>query len=83
MNVNELDEQFDGLIEKFTELLLGESTPELKAKVEKWALYTYMSKTMPALVKHWNEKYPDAKKEMMGLIREIKQLNDAHRNQQK
>ncbi|WP_369901961.1 YusU family protein [Bacillus manliponensis] len=74
------DAQFDGLLEKYTELLLGESNEERKAQVQKWALYSYMAKTMPALVKHWNETYPDAKEEMVALIAEIKKLNDEHRN---
>ncbi|SFJ16828.1 MULTISPECIES: YusU family protein [unclassified Bacillus (in: firmicutes)] len=72
-------EQFDGLLEKYTELLLGEDNEEYKQKVEKWALYSYIAKTMPALVKHWNETYPDAKEEMIQLIAEIKRLNDEHR----
>ncbi|MEI4830081.1 MULTISPECIES: YusU family protein [Bacillus] len=72
-------EQFDGLLQKYTELLLGESDEEYKQKVEKWALYSYIAKTMPALVKHWNETYPDAKEEMVKLITEIKKRNDEHR----
>jgi hypothetical protein len=72
-------QQFDGLLEKYTELLLGESNEELKEKVQMWALYSYIAKSMPALAKHWNDTYPDAKQQMMKLIAEIKQLNDAHR----
>jgi inorganic pyrophosphatase len=71
--------QFDGLLEKYTELLLGESNDELKQKVEAWALYTHIAKSMPPLAKHWNETYPDAKEGMKQLIAEIKELNDAHR----
>ncbi|QFT90503.1 hypothetical protein FIU87_17815 [Bacillus sp. THAF10] len=76
---DKLDQQLDGLLEKYTELLLGEGTEEYKEKVKAWVLYTYISKSMPPLVKHWNEQYPDAKQEMMTLIKEIKELNDAHR----
>ncbi|WP_028401341.1 YusU family protein [Ectobacillus panaciterrae] len=72
-------EQFDGLLEKYTELLLGESNENLKEKVQMWALYSYIAKSMPALAKHWNDTYPDAKQEMMNVIAEIKQLNEAHR----
>lgn len=72
-------EQFAGLLEKYTELLIGNSDEELKEKVEVWALYTHIAKSMPALAKHWNEMYPDAKTEMIQLISEIKQLNDKHR----
>lgn len=77
---NKFDEQFDGLLEKYTELLLGESNEERKEQVQKWALYSYIAKTMPALVKHWNESYPDAKAEMVKLITDIKKQNEEHRN---
>ena len=40
------NEQFDGLLEKYTELLLGESNEERKEQVQKWALYSYIAKTM-------------------------------------
>ncbi|MFC0044312.1 DUF2573 family protein [Metabacillus iocasae] len=75
-----LKEQFDGLLEKYTELMVGDATDELKEKIQMWAMYTYIAKTMPALAKHWNEKYPDGKAEMMNLIKEIKELNDQHRS---
>ena len=65
------NEQFDGLLEKYTELLL-ERAMKRKEQVQKWALYSYIAKTMPALVKHWNETYPDAKEEMVQLITNIK-----------
>ncbi|EIJ80645.1 hypothetical protein PB1_09802 [Bacillus methanolicus PB1] len=71
--------QFDALLNKYTELLLGEKNDDLKEKVKIWALYTHIAKSMPPLAKHWNELYPDAKEEMKHLIGEIKQLNDAHR----
>lgn len=74
-----LKEQLDGLLEKYTELLIGETSPELKEKVKAWVLYTYISKSMPPLVKHWNEKYPDGKEAIKKVIHEIKELNDKHR----
>jgi hypothetical protein len=80
---NKLAEQLDGLMEKYTELLLGESDDEKKEKVKLYALYTYISKSMPPLVKHWNDKYPDGKEAMMELITEIKTLNEKHRRSQK
>lgn len=73
-------EQFEALLNKYTELLVGESNPELVEKIKMWALYTYISKSMPPLVKHWNELHPDGKEEMKKIISEIKQLNDMHRN---
>ncbi|EMA6342360.1 YusU family protein [Bacillus cytotoxicus] len=75
------NEQFDGLLEKYTELLLGERSEERKEQVKKWALYSYIAKTMPALVKHWNETYPEAREEMVTLIADIKKVNEEHRSQ--
>ncbi len=72
-------EQFDGLIDKYTELLVGETSDDLKEKVKMWALYTHISKSMPALAKHWNASYPDAKDELKEIINEIKALNEKHR----
>lgn len=74
-----LNEQLEGLIEKYTELMLGESSTELKEKIKAWALYNHIAKSMPPLVKHWNETYPDAKEGMKELISEIKQKNEEHR----
>ncbi|MFE8702300.1 YusU family protein [Cytobacillus sp. FJAT-54145] len=71
--------QFEGLLTKYSELLIGETDPELVEKVKIWSLYTHISKSMPPLAKHWNEEYPDAKEEMKRLIMEIKELNEKHR----
>jgi hypothetical protein len=80
IKMEKLQAQIDGLIEKYTELLLGEASPELKEKVQLWVTYTYISKSMPALVKHWNETYPDAKESIKDVILEIQKLNEQHRN---
>ncbi|MBM7605849.1 hypothetical protein JOC75_003877 [Metabacillus crassostreae] len=74
-----LIQQFEGLLEKYTELLLGEATDELQEKVKMWALYTHISKSMPPLAKHWNATYPDAKDNLKDIINEIKHLNQEHR----
>ncbi|MGP1908715.1 YusU family protein [Metabacillus sp. JX24] len=79
---NELNAPLDGLLEKYTELLLGEATPELKEKVKMWVLYSHIAKSMPPLVKHWNETYPEEKEMVKELIAEIKQLNEQHRMSQ-
>jgi hypothetical protein len=76
----EFKDQFGALVAKYTELMTGETGKELEEKVQFWVLYTYIAKTMPALVKHWNEKYPDGKEEMVALISEIKRLNENHRS---
>jgi hypothetical protein len=75
----ELTKQFDGLLEKYTELLIGEVSDELTEKVKMWALYTHIAKSMPPLAKHWNATYPDAKNEMKTIINDIKTLNEKHR----
>lgn len=83
MNLDEkLQEQLDGLLEKYTELLLGKANTELKEKVKAWSLYSHISKSMPPLAKHWNEQYPDAKEKMKELVADIQQLNKEHRNKQ-
>ncbi|WP_209125010.1 YusU family protein [Alkalihalobacillus sp. BA299] len=77
---DKLKQQLDGLLEKYTELLLGVEDESLKEKVKAWALYTHISKSMPPLAKHWNEQYPDAKEKMKELVTEIQTLNKEHRN---
>ncbi len=72
-------EQFQALLEKYSDLLVGESSKETTEKVKAWALYTHIAKSMPALAKHWNELYPEAKEEMKIIINEIKLLNEQHR----
>jgi hypothetical protein len=78
-----LDEKINGLLTKYTELLLGEAETDQVEKVKAWILYSHMSKSMPALVKHWNDTYPDAKEEIKQTINEIKELNEAHRHAKK
>ncbi|MEH7307635.1 DUF2573 family protein [Neobacillus drentensis] len=75
--------QFEALLEKYSELLVGEATDETMEKVKMWALYTHIAKSMPALAKHWNGLYPEAKEEMKQLINEIKIMNEQHRSSQK
>jgi hypothetical protein len=72
-------QQFEALLEKYSELLVGESNEEVKEKVKAWALYTHIAKSMPALAKHWNELYPDGKEEIKQIVGEIKQMNEKHR----
>lgn len=74
-------QQFDALLEKYTELLVGKTDADLKAKVQMWALYNQIAKSMPALAKHWNDTYPEAKDEMKSIIQEIKSLNESHRQE--
>jgi len=72
----EFQKQFGGLLADYTQLLLGQQNTELQKKVEFWMLYSYMAKSMPSLVKHWNKEFPDGKQEMMNIIAEIKKINE-------
>ncbi|WP_314589639.1 YusU family protein [Paenibacillus terrigena] len=72
-------EQFDGLLEKYAELLLGDNSPEQVEKIKIWALYSHMHKTMPNLTQHWTASHPEAKTAVRALFEEVKQLNEAHR----
>ncbi|WP_059172190.1 DUF2573 family protein [Bacillus sp. FJAT-27445] len=72
--------QFEALLEKYAELLVGTSDKDITEKVKMYALYTHIARTMPALAKHWNALYPEAKDEMKDLMAEIKRLNEEHRN---
>ncbi len=45
-----LQEQLDGLLEKYTELLLGETNDELKEEVRQWILYTHIAKSMGSVI---------------------------------
>ncbi|WNB92897.1 DUF2573 family protein [Bacillus sp. NEB1478] len=78
-----LETQLDGLLTKYAELLIGSSEPEQVEKIRAYVLYSSIAKSMPPLVKHWNESYPDAKEAMKDLVSEIKELNEKHRSSQK
>lgn len=74
-------EQVEGLLEKYTELLVGEATEENIEKVKTWILYSHIAKSMPPLAKHWNAEYPDAREQIKNVITEVKEMNE--RNRQK
>ncbi|WP_397548098.1 DUF2573 family protein [Rossellomorea yichunensis] len=77
--MKEFPEQFDALVEKYTELLVGDTDSDKKEMVTQYALYSFIAKNMPALVKHWNSLYPDGKDEMKRIVGQIKEMNEAHR----
>lgn len=77
--MSKFNDQFDALLEKYTELLVGDSDPDKKEMVTQYALYSFIAKNMPALVKHWNGLYPEGKEEMKRIVGEIKQMNETHR----
>ncbi|ASV68410.1 DUF2573 family protein [Cytobacillus sp. FSL W7-1323] len=78
---HDLDQKIEAMVEKYTELLLGESDETLKGEVKSWIIYSFIAKQMPPLVKHWNQLYPEGKQEMMELITKIKDLNEKQRQQ--
>ena len=73
--------EFDGLIDKYTELLVGKTNNELREKIKVWAIHKYISKTMPALENHWGASFPEGKEILAELNGEIKKLNEEYRNQ--
>jgi hypothetical protein len=76
-----LTEQMDGLLEKYTELLVGEGTTENIEKVKTWILYSHIAKSMPPLAKHWNAEYPDAREQIKNVITQVKEMNEQQRKQ--
>jgi hypothetical protein len=73
----EFERDFEALLEKTSELLTGDNSPEMTAKVKKWAIYNHIHKAMPALTGHWNQSHPEAKAEMRRIFEEIRDLNQA------
>jgi hypothetical protein len=78
-----LESQLEGLLTKYTELLIGSSEEDQIEKVKAYILYSSIAKSMPALAKHWNESYPDAKEAMKQIVGEIKELNESYRESKK
>ncbi|HWO77130.1 MAG TPA: DUF2573 family protein [Bacillus sp. (in: firmicutes)] len=78
---SEFEEKFESLLQKYTELLTGKNDKKMVDDVVKWALYSQVAKTMPALAKHWNQMYPDAKQEIKQISLSIKEKNDQLRSQ--
>jgi hypothetical protein len=74
-----LTEQMDGLLEKYTELLVGEGSVENIEKVKTWILYSHIAKSMPPLAKHWNTEYPDAREQIKNVITKVKEMNEQQR----
>lgn len=74
--------ELDDLLEKFTELLTGEATPERVEMVKVWALYSHMAKAMPPLVQHWGStpEYQMAKLQIRQITEQIKEWNQQKRS---
>lgn len=68
-------EEFDGLVEKFSELLTGDTSSEMVEKIKVWAIYNHIHKTMPALASHWNHSHPEGKADIRKLFEEVRDLH--------
>ncbi|PYI53753.1 DUF2573 family protein [Paenibacillus flagellatus] len=73
------DREFEALVETFAERLTGKTTPDTIENVKKWAIYSHIHKTMPALANHWNQSHPEAKAEVRRLFEHIRALNESVR----
>ncbi|WP_248927757.1 DUF2573 family protein [Paenibacillus hamazuiensis] len=80
---NELEQPFEALVEKFAELLVGDTSPEMIEKIKIWSVYNHIHKSMPALASHWNQSHPEARAEMRRLFEEIRDLNQEHKARSK
>ncbi|WP_281891129.1 DUF2573 family protein [Paenibacillus sp. YYML68] len=67
--------EFEALVEKFSELLTGDTSPEMLEKIKVWAIYSHIHKTMPALASHWNQSHPEGKAAIRVLFEEVRELN--------
>lgn len=86
LETKELSEQLQAMVDKYTELLIGENSEESVEKVQQWILYNHIAKQMPELAKHWNSLYPEGKKEMqqvvLGIIKQNKELKAKEKNEE-
>jgi hypothetical protein len=79
MTHSSFEQEFDSLLEKYTELLTGQASPLAVEKVKRWAMYNHIHKTMPNLTAHWSQTHPEARAEVRKLFEEIRDLNQALR----
>ncbi|MCS7458927.1 YusU family protein [Paenibacillus doosanensis] len=67
--------EFDALVEKFAELLTGDTSPEMVEKIKVWSVYNHIHRSMPALANHWNQTHPEGKAAVRSLYEEVRSLN--------
>jgi len=77
-----LRQSFEALLETYSDLLVGDTSPETVEQVKLWALYNHIHKTMPALANHWNANHPEAKAAVRELFEDIKERNRLRRERQ-
>ncbi|KIL42670.1 DUF2573 family protein [Jeotgalibacillus soli] len=71
----QLDQQLQAMIEKYSELLIDETSEEWQNKVTQWIVYNHIAKSMPSLAKHWNSLYPESKEEIKEIVLSIQKKN--------
>ncbi|MFE5320363.1 DUF2573 family protein [Paenibacillus sp. NPDC056579] len=71
----QVQSEFEALVEKFTELLTGHSSPEMVEKIKMWSVYSHIHRSMPALTSHWNQAHPEGKAAIRELFEEVRSLN--------
>jgi hypothetical protein len=76
-------EPYEQLMVKYAELLTGETDPQWVEQIKKWAIYSQIQRTMPALTSHWLSEFPEQKAEMRQLFEAVKSKNEAYREQHK
>lgn len=67
--------ELDALIDKFAELVTGDTSPEMIEKIKAWSIYNHIHRSMPALTSHWNQSHPEGKAAVRALFEEIRDLN--------
>jgi hypothetical protein len=67
--------EFEALIETFSEMLIGSSSPEMVEKIKMWSIYNHIHKTMPALASHWNQAHPESRVVIRQLFEEVRALH--------
>ncbi|MGC5328137.1 DUF2573 family protein [Brevibacillus sp. SYSU BS000544] len=74
--------ELDDLINKFTELLTGESNPDRVEMIKTWCIYSHMMKVMPPLIQHWGSEpsHQEAKAQIKQIFDQIKQWNQEKNN---
>jgi hypothetical protein len=77
------EQEFDGLVEKFAELLVGKTDPETIEKIKIWSLFNHMHKSMPNLTGHWNQTHPESKADIRSIFEDVRDMNTAFKAQQK
>ncbi|MBM7580930.1 DUF2573 family protein [Jeotgalibacillus terrae] len=78
-----MNEKMDAMVEKYAELLTGDTSEQSIEEIKMYVLYNHIAKTMPALARHWNSLYPEGKEEMKRIVRDIQQKNKAVREEKK